>query len=441
MPRAHLYLNNAAATGIVLMALAAGCERSPEGPAGPAVQPVRSVEIVHPERHTVRRSVGVPGELQAFETTPMHAKIAGYVKDWSVNIGAKVKKGQVLAELSVPELEAELKQKQAAVEQSVAKHEQTKAAVKLAEANIAGAEAKLKEVQAGIPRTEADLVRWQLEYKRVEELHAVKAQTGSLLDEDRSKLRSSEASRQEVLAQVNTANVGITQSHAALDQARSDVVAAASAIDVAKADSRNVEAMLGYTKIEAPFDGIVTQRNVNTGALTQPGADQPPLFIVARSDIVTIRVDVPEAFAVEVNPGDGAVVKLQEVKGKTLEAKVTRTSWAVDTKVRTLRVEIDIPNPGGKLLPGLYAYATVVAEEHKDVLTVPTTAVVNEKDKSYCVAVVEAKAVRRPIQLGLRDGTRTEIASGLDGGEAVVKANAASLTDGQPVQIEQPAAN
>ena len=137
--------------------------------------------------------MGEPGELQAFETTAIHAKIAGYVKNWTVNIGATVKKGQVLAELSVPEMEAELRQKQAAVEQAVAKHKQAGAAVKVAEANVAGAEAKLAEVQAGIARAEADLARWQAEYQRVEQLFREQAQTGSLLDETRNKLRSAEA--------------------------------------------------------------------------------------------------------------------------------------------------------------------------------------------------------------------------------------------------------
>ena len=188
----------------------------------------------------------------------------------------------------------------------------------------------------------------------------------------------------------------LIQSQAALDSAHSDVVAAASTIDVAKADAGTVVAHLAYTKIEAPFDGIVTQRNVNTGDLTQPGADKPPLFIVARSDIMTIRVNVPEAFAAEVNPGDRATVRLQEMKGKTVEGKVTRVSWALDPKMRTLRVEIDIPNPGAKLQPGLYAYATVIAEEHPEVLTLPVTAVVSEQGKDYCVAIVAGKAAAPP---------------------------------------------
>ena len=279
--------------------------------------------------------MGEPGELEAFETTAIHAKIAGYVKNWTVNIGATVKKGQVLAELSVPELDAELKQKQAAIEQAIAKHKQAGAAVRVAAANVAGAEAKLVEVRAGTRRVEADLARWQSEFRRVEQLHAARAQTGSLLDETRSKLRSSEAACDECEAQIKTADVALTQSRAALDSAHADVVAAAAAIDFARADAGTVEAHIAYTRIEAPFDGIVTQRNVNTGDLTQPGADKPPLFVVARSDIMTIRVNVPEAFAAEVDRGDRAAVRLQEMKGRTVEGKVTRISWALDPKTRT----------------------------------------------------------------------------------------------------------
>jgi RND family efflux transporter MFP subunit len=439
MPRTALFLVNGLATAVILLAMASGCEYASEGKGGQAATPVTRVEVVHLERHTVRRSVGEPGELQAFETATIHARIPGYVKAWNVNIGAHVKKGQLLAELSVPEVEADVQQKKAAVEQSLATHKLAGAAVKVAEANVAGAEAKLKEVRAGIKRADADLVRWQAEYQRVEQLFQARAQTGSLLDETRNKLRASEATRDEVAAQIATAEVAVIQAAAAREQAHSEVGAAAAAIEVAKADSRHADALLGFARIEAPFDGIVIQRNVDTGDLTQPGADQPPLFIIARSDIVTLWVAIPEFFAPAVNPGDRAEVKLQAVSGPTIQGEVTRTSWALDPKVRTLRAEIDIPNPEAKLQPGLYANVTVIAEEHPNVLTLPATAVVTEQGKDYCVVVVDGKVALRPTRVGLSDGTRTEVVSGIKEGEAVVKANAASLADGQPVQVVEPA--
>jgi RND family efflux transporter MFP subunit len=396
------------------------------------------VEVVRPERHTVQRSVAEPGRLEAYETTPIHAKIAGYVRNVAVDIGYPIKKGQVLAELSVPEMEADLQEKQAAVQQALARHAQAEAAVKVAQAAVTSAEAAVAEVRAGVKRADSDLIRWQQEYGRVEQLFNDRAQTGTLLDETRNKLRSAEAARDEIRAKVRSAEAVLSEATSGLEKARSDAVAAAASIDVARSEARHAAAMLGYARIEAPFDGVITRRNVDTGHLTRPGSDAPPLFVAARTDIVTIAVDIPETYSTEVNPGDRAIIKLQAMKGRTVEGKVTRTAWALDPKTRTIRVEIDIPNPGAKLRPGLYAYATVIVEEHPDVLTVPTTAVVQEKDKSFCVAVEDGKAVRRPIETGLSDGTRTEVTSGLRGDEQVVKAGAASIIEGQSLEVAKP---
>src|SRR5262249_33551981 len=162
------------------------------------------------------------------------------------------------------------------------------------------------------------------------------------------------------------------------------------------------------------------------------------LFVVARTDVVTVTVGIPEAFAPALNPGDRAFIKLQAMNGRTIEAKVSRISWALDPKTRTIGAEIDLPNPGGTLLPGLYVYATVIVEEHPGVVTVPTTAVVKAKDTSYCVAIGGGNALRRPIEIGLNDGTRTEVVTGVNEEDAVVKANASSLADGQPVEVIEP---
>jgi RND family efflux transporter MFP subunit len=425
---------------LTFVATTTGCDRSSEKKTAHSAQPVMRVEVVQPERHTVQRSVAEPGELEAYETTPIYAKIAGYVQDVSVDIGSVIKKGQVLAKLWVPEVEADLQEKRAAVAQAEARRTQAEAAVEVAEAAVTSAQAKVGEVQAGIKRADADLTRWQQEYRRVEQLFQERAQTGTLLDETRNKLRAAEASRDEVHAQVKSAEAALSESRSELDKARSDVVAATASIDVARGEARHAEAMLGYARVEAPYDGIVTRRNVDTGHLTKPGQEGDPLFIVARTDIVTIAVDIPETYSSDVDAGDHALIKLQAMKGRTVEGKVTRTSWALDPKTRTIRAEIDIPNPGGKLRPGLYAYATVIVEEHPDVLTIPTTAVFTDKDRTFCVIVTDGKAVRRPIGTGLNDGMRTEVMSGLKGDEQVVKANAASLLDGQAVEVAKPEA-
>jgi len=393
---------------------------------------------VKPTRVTIRRTSEQPGQIEAAETTPIYAKLGGYVERVAVDIGDAVKKGQVLAELRVPETDADLRQKRAAVKQAEAERKQSESAIEVARAGVTSAQAKVQETQSGIKRSEADVNRWQSEFTRVEQLARERALTGSLVDETRSKLQAAEAGRDEVKAKVRSAEASLAEAKAFLDKARSDLEAAVSHIDVARFDAERAEAMEGYARILSPYDGIVVKRGIDTGHLTTPGADGEPLFIVARSGIVTITVGVPETDAPYVNMNDQARVRLQALEGKTFEGKVTRTSWALDSATRTLRTEIDLPNSDDLLRPGLYAYATIIAEEHEDVLTVPATAVVSDAGKTFCVTVEDGHAKRREVKLGLSDGKRTEVVSGIGEGEMVVEANAASLTDGQAIAKNEP---
>ncbi len=425
-----------ALTALGLLAFAGiGCDR-PTVEATPKAgdSPVARVSTVAPERMTVRRTTEEPGQIEAAETTPLHARLAGYVESVAVDIGDRVKKGQVLAELRMPEVDADLAQKRALVEQARSEVKQAGAAVEVSRAGVASAEAKAAEVRAGIRRADADVARWRSEFARIEQLFRERAQTGSLLDETSNKLRSAEAARDEVQAQVKTAEAALAEARALLDKARSDVETASSHVEVARLDAEHALAMAAYRQILAPFDGVVTRRGVDVGHLTTPGAGGELLFVVARSDIVTIAVGVPEADAPSVNPGDPARVRLQALEGKTFEGKVARTSWALDPATRTLRAEVDVANPDGLLRPGLYAYATIVAEEHPDALTVPGSAVFADAGRSYCVVVADGRARRREVKIGLVDGKRAEVVSGLDPSDRVVEANAASLVDGQAVE-------
>ena len=424
---------------LMLSFVPAGCGDVPrvnaDHPAGSASP---RVEVVKPERATIRRTTVQPGQIEAYETTLIFAKVSGYVRNWDVDIGSKVSKGQVLAVLSVPELDAEAEQKQATIEEAEAKLAQAKASEEVAQADLISAKTKLAEIQAGIKRAGADLVRWQAEFKRVQQLFNERAQTGTLLDETQSKLRASESARDEVDAQVKTAEAAVRQGDALLDKARSDVIAAAATIKVARFDAQRVQALRGYATIVAPYDGVITQRNVDVGDLTTPGTQGQSLFTVARDDLVRITVSVPEMYATEVNFGDRALVHLQAANGKDFEGKVSRTSWTLDPKNRTLRAEIDVPNPKGTLRPGLYAYVTVIVEEHADALTVPVSAVVRQDSQNYCVVVANGSAERKQVALGLEEGTRAEVLSGLRGEDTIVKGYASSLSDGQSVSVIVP---
>lgn len=419
--------------------IAPGCQRTAD-PAQPraAAPAVRRVVVVKPKRADVRRLTEQPGQVEAAETTPIYAKLGGYVETVAVDIGDKVKKGQVLAELRMPEIEADVKQKRAAVEQARAQKEQSASAVKVAEAGVETARAKVAEVQSGIRRSGADVRRWQSEFARVEQLVRDRALTGSLLDETRSKLHAAEAGHDEVQAQTQTATSSLDEATALLDKARADLEAATARIDVARAEAEHAEAMAGYLKIRAPFDGVVTRRSVDTGHLTTPGASGELLFVIVHSDLVTIRVDVPEVDAPFVRPGNPAIVRLQALGGRTFEGQVTRTAWSLDPGTRTLRTEIDLANPEDILQPGLYAYATIITGDHKNALTVPATAIIREGDRAFCMIVVDGHARRREVKLGLSDGSKIEIISGIDGEAQVVEANPGSLADGQAVEVAGP---
>ena len=421
----------------VLAVLNAGCGQTAgvgtakAAAASPA--PIAKVTTVSPERMTIRRVTEQPGQIEAVEVTPMHAKLAGYVRTVSVDIGDRVRKGQVMAELRVPEVEADAKQKQALIGQAQAERKQAEATVEVARAGVATAEAKVSEIQAGIRRTEADVARWNSEFTRIEQLFREKAQTGSLLDETRNKRNAAEAAREEVLAQVKSAEAALAEAKALASKARAAVTTAASHIEVARFEAERAEAMASYMKIEAPYDGIVTRRKVDTGQLTTPGTTGEPLLVVARTETVTISVGVPETEAPFVHAGNPAQVRLLAVEGRTFAGKVTRTAWALESATRTLLAEIDLPNQDDALRPGLYAYATIIAEEHKNVLTLPATAINKDGGKSFCVVVEGSHARRREIKVGLTEGKRTEVVSGIAEGDAVVEANAGSLADGQPV--------
>jgi HlyD family secretion protein len=436
-----MLINPRGPIGLVLAAtlLAAGCDRptaaARAGPAGSqtGATAATKVEVVRPVRQAIRRTTEQPGHIEAAEVAPIYAKLSGYARTVAVDIGDRVTKGQVLAELWVPEVEADLQQKQAMVERAGAMRVQAEAAVQVAQAGLASAAARRSAAVAGIKQANADRARWQSEFERTQQLVRERAVTGSVLDEARSKLGAAEAAGDTAEAAVRTADAARAEAQAELDKARADVAAAISGVEVARAEARHAESLLAYARIEAPFDGVVTRRNADTGHLTVPGAQGEPLFVVARADVVTIAVDVPETFAAAVTPGDRALVRLQAPGDRAVEGKVTRTSYALDVATGTLRVEIDLPNPDGTLRPGLYANTTIVAEEHPDALTVPATAIARDGDKTFCVVVAGGRATRTPVTVGLGDGTNAEILSGLGPEDVVVKANAASLTDGQPV--------
>ena len=267
-------------------------------------------------------TVIVPATIQAFFVTDLYAKAYGYVSQINVDIGDHVKKGQVLAVIEEPELQAQFDKAQAVVQQA-------KAALEVAKRQLAG--------------MQADLALQQVTLKRQKELFAGKAVTAQTLDETQAKERVSNAN-------VETGKAKITSAEADLE--------------AAKAEVQRIQALLQYDKVVAPFDGVLTKRLVNPGDLVQTGSSTrtSPLFTCEELDVVRVLADVPEARVAGSRLGLPAEVQLYGPAGVTVHGTVTRVATALNQATRTMRVEIDLPNPDEKLVPGAYAQVTLRPE-------------------------------------------------------------------------------
>ena len=285
--------------------------------------------------------------VEALWSTDQYAKTSGYVTEVNADLGDRVKKGQVLAVIDVPELQKELAAAKATV---VAKQELAKAAGAAVEQAQTAIEVA-KRQQAG---ANAELHLAETTLKRQEELFAGKAATSQQIDEARARAELARASAGVSEAKIAAAEADLTAARA------NEAVAKANAA-VAAAEAERTETLLAYTRITAPFDGIVTRREVSPGDLVQSAAANrgTPLFTVQQMDTVRVFCDVPEASAVLVRTGDPAEVKFFGPGGKVIRGNVTRIAAAVNARTRTMRAEINLPNSAGELRPGMYAQVTL----------------------------------------------------------------------------------
>jgi RND family efflux transporter MFP subunit len=397
----------------VLLVLPLGCNRDKavQG-SGQQKDSAKLQETAPPPalvRMTFTRKIEAPGEIQADEQTLIFTKISGYVKKWNKDIGDRVATGEILAELSVPEFDEELLQKEALVVQAKAELDRARKLHRAAVANVQVAEARVKEALAALPRAQAELTRAESTYDRLKKNASVIAEEA--IAETKLGFEAAKAAIGEVEAKIKSAEAWQVESIARRDTAFSDIAVAESRVRVAEATARNMQEILKYAKLPAPYDGVVVKRNVDLGDLihsSAKGTKGEPVFILARLDPVRIYVDVPENDAVLIKDGTKAAVRVQALGGEQFQGVVKRSSWALDPRGRILRTEIDLPNPEGRLRPGMYAYATI-SVVHENVWAVPASAIVTRDHQTYCNLVENGKAQLTPVVIGLRDGQFIEV--------------------------------
>ncbi|MGA2501243.1 MAG: efflux RND transporter periplasmic adaptor subunit, partial [Tepidisphaeraceae bacterium] len=292
-------------------------------------------------------SVVVQASIEAFESSDQYAKDSGYSLEVKADLGDRVKKGQVLAVIDDPELEKQVEAARATV---LAKKEMAKAAEAVVQQSRKGADVSRSLLAVYQSDHKLSLVT----LKRQEELFAAKATTDQQMDEVRTKAESARAQVAVGEAKVAAAEADILAASA------NRAVAEAQAV-VAEAEAQRLQALQQYTRIVAPFDGVVTRRLVNRGDLVQAAnaSRTTPLFNVQRIDQVRVFCDVPEASAAAVAVGGTATVKVYGLGGQTIEGKVTRIATSLNPGSRTMRAEIDLQNPRESLRPGMYAQVTL----------------------------------------------------------------------------------
>jgi RND family efflux transporter MFP subunit len=338
-------------------------------------------------------------------------------------------------------------------------------AVDVAEADVKAAAARLGEARSILGKYQAEVDRWDSEVKRLRLESEKGVVAPQILLESTNQLRSSAAARDAAKSTIMTAEADLLSRQSAAAKAKVAVEVARADLAVAESEERRLKAWVGYLTLTAPFDGVIVARNANTFDFVLPATGDPtamqnaphlspdraaPIYVVDRVDVVRIFVDVPEQDANYVHIGTKASVLARAYRDQEIPGTVTRTSWALNVKSRTLRAEIDLPNPGSQLLPGMYAYGKVIIQR-PGVRALPVDALVHSGDQTFCWRYEDGRAVRTEVETGVSDGRWIEVTnrrvpapqSGdadevawtpIDGSEQVILGDLSILVDGAPVR-------
>jgi RND family efflux transporter MFP subunit len=362
----------------------------------PAANP-KAAAVVGVVRGPLTNSLTIAGQFQPYQEVDLHAKVSGYIRWIKVDIGDRVRQGQVLAELEVPELQDQLQ----------------------------GAQAEVRHTQSEIERAQSEVVSaasthaaLHAAYTRL--LEASKERPGLIAEQE---LDDARAKDQESEAQIGVAN-------ASLDAMQQQ-------LGVSRADSHRIQTLTNYEQIISPFNGVVTMRYADTGSLIQSGTSSNtqsmPVVRVAQSDLLRLRMPVPESDVPYIHEGGDVQVKVNST-GKVFDGKIVRFARALDSDTRTMLTEVDVPNADLTLSPGMYAETIIQLQQRGDAEFVPAQAVVQSGDQAF-VLVVDAshRVEKRIVALGIRTANRVEITSGLRVGEQVIASGQANYQPGETV--------
>jgi len=357
--------------------------------------------VVQAERHTISNTLTISGEFKPFQDVDVHAKVAGYIKKIYVDVGDHVKDGQMLAELEVPELAAQ----------------------------VSGTDAAVRKSREEIRRAQSDIERAQSVHSAAHSAY--------------TRLKQAADSRAGLVAQqeLDDSQAKDLETGAQVASTQAELSAAQQQLQVAEANQRQYLALSSYSHIVAPFAGVVTARYADTGALVAAGTSSTtqaaPVVRLAQISRLRLVLPIPESLAGQIHLGDPVKVRV-EALNQDIEGKVSRFSDSLDLQTRTMATEIDFQNRDGRLIPGMYAETRLSLHEKPNSLTVPLEAVTRSGEDAT-VLVVNAQNIleERHVKLGLEDNTRVEVLSGLSDQDRVVIGHRSEFRNGQKIQPKE----
>jgi len=359
--------------GIFVYGILARLRKAATVSAETAQMAVPSVSVISPQRSAPSQEIVLPGNVQPFISAPIYSRTNGYLKRWYADIGAHVRKGQLLAEIETPEVDQQLQQSRS---------------------NLATAQANLKLAEITKNR-----------YQGLLATHAV--------------------AQQDVDNAVGTYNANET------------------IVEANQANVKQLETLQSFQKIYCPFDGIVTARNTDIGALIasgNAGGVKTDLFHISQAGKLRVYVNVPQQYSQAATPGLTAELTLAEFPGRRFQGKLVRTSNAINYATRTLLAEVDVDNPSGELLSGSYTEVHLKVRGQTSSYLVPVSALIFRSQGLQVAVVKNGSVLLTPVTPGRDFGDQIEIVSGLKGDESVIVNPPDSILSGQKVQVVQPAA-
>jgi RND family efflux transporter MFP subunit len=389
-------LSCAVAAIVVALAILSSCSEKGNEPVQ-ASGPTATVGVTKVVKKSLGRQITLSSELVPFQEIDVYAKESGYVNKLLVDYGTHVKAGQLMAILEIPELEAQLQEDQA----------------------------EIKNAADQVSRAQHELYRYQAQYKA---LHLQYTRLNGVFESQPGIVAQQE---------VDDAQGKDLAASSQVDAGQAALEAAQSQMSVAKAKLSHDQSLFDYSRITAPFPGVITERFANLGTLVQAGTSSStqamPIVRLSEDDLFRLVIPVPESYVRYIRIGDHVDVLVPSLN-HTFPGKVARFSVDVREDTRTMHTEVDVPNPQRVLLPGLYANAELLLDRKNDVPTVPVQALNHEGDKTTVFVVNrDGELEDRAVQVGLQTASDAEITSGLSEGEQVVMSDRSGLKPGEKV--------